>query len=1025
MQNKGAIRVFAIALILVCIYQLSFTIVTRKVERDAGKYANNDSSLKANYLDSISSEVVYNILVRKYTYKECKGREINMGLDLKGGMNVTLEVSVVEMIQSLSNYSRDTTFNQAIALAREYQKTSREDFVTLFGRAFEEIDPNGKMAAIFATREMRGRIDYNSTNEDVLKVIREETESAINNSFNVLRSRIDRFGVVQPNIQRLETQGRILIELPGVKEPERVRKLLQGTASLEFWETYESSEIFPFFQEANTKLKEILDAEQALGIDKIAETQGATGEANPLLDELARGDQAQGEEVTPRAAADTTQGELSLLDQISGEAATSDSANMSLNQFIEENPLLGILQPYVTRNGQFVPGSRVGFAHYRDTSKVNRYLQMPQIRALFPRDVKFAWHAYPFDEGDNYYWLHVLKVTGRDGRPPLDGDVVTDASVDFSQTKGGSAEVVMSMNSDGANIWGRLTRDNIGKAIAIVLDGFVYSAPTVETEIPNGRSTITGEFTYNDAEDLANVLKSGKLPAPASIIQEAIIGPSLGKAAITSGLNSLVVSFLVVLLYMIFYYTRSAGLIADIGLIANLFFLMGVLASLGAVLTLPGIAGIVLTIGMSVDANVLIYERVREELAAGKGIKQAIADGYKNSMSAILDSNITTLLTGIILLVLGTGPVKGFAITLVIGICTSLFAAIFITRLIYERLLTKNTKLTFATRITAGAFKNTHVKFIDLRKTFYITSAALLVISIASLIFRGLSPGVDFTGGRTFVVRFDKPVDPLEVKDNLSVVFGEPPQVITFGSENQVRIVTKYKIDESSAEIDEEIEHLLYTGLQPFLDTGVPFEKFLTDYRQSSEKVGPTIAYDIKIQAVWAILASLVMMFLYIFMRFRNWQFGLGAIVAEAHDVVMVLGVFSLFYGIMPFSLQIDQNFIAAILTIIGYSVNDTVVIYDRIREYVGLYPNRDKHEVLDMALNDTLSRTINTGMCTLFVLIITFFFGGEVIRGFCFALIIGIIFGTYSSVFVATPIVYDTILKTGTAKLLKVRRKA
>jgi len=1025
MQNKGAIRVFTIALFIVCIYQLSFTVMTRKVERDAEKYAHNDSSLRASYLDSVSSQVVYNILVRKYTYKECKEREMNLGLDLKGGMNVTLEVSVMDMIKSLSNYSRDTTFNKALALAKEREKLSQEDFVTLFGRAFEEIDPNGRLSAIFATREMRGRIDYNSSNEDVLKVIRQETEGAVTNSFNVLRNRIDRFGVVQPNIQKLATQGRILIELPGIKEPERVRKMLQGTASLEFWETYESSDVFPYFQEANKKLKDILDAEKAQGGAVTAETKRATGQENPLLGEIARKEQVTGKDTANAAITDTSQGALSLLDQISsGEAAKTDSTNLTLAQFIEENPLLGILQPYVTRNGQFVPGSRIGFAHYRDTSKINYYLQLPQIRALFPRDVKFAWHAYPFDEGGNYFWLHVLKVTGRDGRPPLDGDVVTDASVDFSQTKGGSAEVVMSMNSEGANIWGRLTRDNIGKAIAIVLDGYVYSAPTVETEIPNGRSTITGQFTYNDAEDLANVLKSGKLPAPASIVQEVIVGPSLGQEAINAGLNSFMIAFLVVMGYMIFWYTRRAGLVADIALLCNLFFLIGVLASIGAVLTLPGIAGIVLTMGMAVDANVIIYERVREELAAGKSIKMAVADGFRFSMSAIIDSNVTTILTGIILLVLGSGPIKGFATTLVIGICTSLFTAIFISRLIFERMLDRNNKLTFVSKLTEGAFKNTHIPFIRLRRVSYVFSSTMILIAIVSLSLRGLSRGVDFTGGRTFVVRFEQPVNPQDVSHSLSNVFGQSPQVITFGATNQVRIVTKYRIEESSAETDEEVERLLYTGLKPYLAESTTYEEFMANNRQSSNKVGPSVADDIKVQAVWAVLASLVMMFLYIFIRFRNWQFGFGAIVALIHDVMFVLAFFSLFYSIMPFSMEVDQSFIAAILTIVGYSMNDTVIIFDRIREYLALYPKRERGEILDMAMNSTLSRTFNTSATVFFVLIVIFLFGGEVIRGFSFALLIGVVVGTYSSVFIASPIVYDTVTASGVARLFKIGRK-
>ncbi len=1031
MQNKGAIRFLAIALTLVCIYQISFTVVTQKVERDAREYAQGDSAAYENYVDSIASEVVYNILVRKYTFRECQEREINLGLDLKGGMNVTLEVSVVEMIRSLSDYSTDSTFNQAIQLAFEYQKESQEDYVTLFGRAFEDLDPNGRLAAIFATRDLRGSIDYNTSNEEVLRVIRQQTEGAMDNSFNVLRSRIDRFGVVQPNIQRLETQqGRILVQLPGVKEPERVRKLLQGTANLEFWETYEASEFYPFMQTANTRLKEILNAEAALRDKEPAEGTGETAEDNPLLEALSQ--DTPGEEepgLLGELSGDTTaQEELSLLDQITGDSTITDSTGLSLDDFIRENPLLGILQPYVTRNGQFVPGSKIGFAHYRDTGKINYYLQLTQIRAIFPRDVKFAWHAFPFDEAGNYFWLHALKVTGRDGRPPLDGDVVTNASVDFAQA-GGSAQVVMGMNSEGATIWGRLTRDNIGKAIAIVLDGFVYSAPTVETEIPNGRSTISGGFSYNDAEDLANVLKSGKLPAPARIIQEAIVGPSLGQAAIHAGLNSFLLAFLVVMLYMVFYYSRRAGMVADLALLTNMFFLIGVLASLGAVLTLPGIAGIVLTIGMSVDANVLIYERIREEIAAGKGLKLAIADGYKNARSAIIDANLTTLLTGVILLIFGTGPIKGFATTLVIGILTSLFSAIFITRLIYERMLTRNMKLTFATKLTQNAFKNLNIQFIAKRKTFYIISAVVVIAGISSLALRGLNQGVDFTGGRTFVIKFEQPVNTEDIQNSLAEAFGEAPQVITFGSENQVRIVTKYKIDSeqglADADVDEEVEQLLYTGLQPFIDDNVSFEKFMSDYRQSSQKVGPTIADDIKIRAVWAILAALVVIFLYILIRFRNWQFGMGAVVALIHDVLIVLGIFSFFYGIMPFSLEIDQAFIAAILTVVGYSINDTVVVFDRIREYVGLYRKRDREEIINLALNSTLSRTFSTSLSTFFVLFVIFLFGGEVIRGFTFALLIGVVVGTYSSLFIATPVVYDTIMKGGTESMIRGKKRS
>ena len=1020
MQNKGAIRFFAIALAVVCVYQLSFTFASRKVERDARNYAQGDSTREELYIDSIGSEVVYNILLRKYTYRECKEREINLGLDLKGGMNVTLEVSMVDMIRSLSNYNTDSTFNQAIALALEYQKDSQEDFVTLFGRAFEEIDPNGMLAAIFATRELRGQIDFNSSNVDVLRVIRTETEGSMDNAFNVLRSRIDRFGVVQPNIQRLETQGRILVQLPGVKEPERVRKLLQGTAVLEFWETYDNSEIFPYLQQANERLREILDAEAAL---RESETDVAEGSGEQTA-------QSQAEELNPLLAeleqpADTGDQELSLLDQIIADSLMGDTTSaLTLEQFVEENPLLGILQPNVTRQGQFVPGAGIGFAHTKDTAKVIRYLKMNQIRSLFPRDVRFHWDMAPYDEAENYFVLYSLRISGRDGRPPLEGGSVTNASVDFAQT-GGAPTVTMGMNSEGAQVWARLTRDNVGKAIAILLDGFVVSAPTVDEEIPNGRSTIRGNFSYADAEDLSNVLKSGKLPAPARIIQEAIVGPSLGQAAISSGLNSFLLAFLVVLLYMVFYYSRRAGLVADFALMANMFFLIGVLASLGAVLTLPGIAGIVLTIGMSVDANVLIYDRIREEIIAGKGIRLAINDGYKNARSAIIDANVTTLLTGIILLVFGTGPIKGFATTLVIGISTSLFSAIFITRLIYERMLTKNRKITFATKLTENAFRNTNVQFLANRKIFYVISSIIVIAGVVSLLTRGLNQGIDFTGGRTYVIKFEESVNTMDVQSSLEIVLGEAPQVITFGSDNQVRISTKYKIDENAVEVDEEVEQLLYEGLQPFIGDDVSFESFMSEYRQSSQKVGPTIADDIKVQAIWAILFALLVIFIYILIRFRNWQYGLGAVAALLHDVLIILGIFSLFYGIMPFSLEIDQAFIAAILTVVGYSINDTVVVFDRIREYVGLYRKRDRTEIMNMALNSTLSRTFSTSLSTFFVLLMIFLFGGEVIRGFTFALLIGVVVGTYSSLFIATPVVYDTILKSETTRVLKGKKRS
>lgn len=1005
MRNKGAILVLTITLVVVIIYQLSFTVVTSKVKKDAAGYAQGNLVKESNYIDSISSLKKDEWSFLGYTYKECQEKEINLGLDLKGGMNVILEISVVDIIKSLSNYSKDTTFLQAIQKAKVDMKNSQEDFVTLFGKAFEEIDPNARLAAIFNTLELKNRVDFNSTNADVLKVLHEETESAIANSFNILSSRIDRFGVTQPSIQRLGTQGRIMVELPGVKDPKRVRKLLQGTANLEFWETYDNSEVAPYLMQANEKLKTILAATNPADSVKNVKTLLNTPEQKTT------------------SPADT--GEQSLLEQIKQDtSAQTAEENQTLDQFKQDNPLFAVLYPNTTQDGKFVPGSGIGFAHYRDTAKVNQYLHMEQIRSIFPRDLRFVWHVkpYKYDESGNLYELHAIKVSTRDGRAPLGGDAITGAREEFSQTSG-EAKVTMNMNAEGSKTWARLTRDNINRFIAIVLDGYVYSAPRVNSEIKGGSSEITGDFTIDEAKDLANILKSGKLPAPAKIIQETVVGPSLGHKAITDGLHSFLIAFLIVMLYMLFYYSRRAGAVADIALVANMFFLIGVLASLGAVLTLPGIAGIVLTIGMSVDANVLIYERIKEELRSGKGIKLAIKEGYKNAYSAIIDANVTTLLTGIILYLFGTGPIKGFATTLVIGILTSLFSAIFITRLIYERNLTHQSKFSFSTRITENAFKNVDIKFIEKRKMFYVISGIIVLIGIGSLFTRGLNPGVDFTGGRTFVVQFPQPLSTVEVQDNLKNVFGEAPEVKVFGNDNQLKITTQYLIDDPEA--DDSVEVQLYKGLKPLLGDNVSKDEFLTDYRQSSLTVGPTIADDIKVEAVWAILFSLLIMFIYILIRFRNWQFGMGAILALIHDSVIVLGIFSLFYGRLPFSLEIDQAFIAAILTVVGYSVNDTVVVFDRIREYVGLYPKRDRTEILNSALNSTLSRTLSTSFSTFIVLLIIFLFGGEVIRGFTFALLVGVVVGTYSSLFVATPVVFDTIRKSETTRVLKSKRRS
>lgn len=999
MRNRGAILLFATALTLVTIYQLSFTVRSYFVKQEAIEYAGGDLGKETKYLDSIAGLTEDEWSFLGNTYKEVQEKELNLGLDLKGGMSVILEVSVIDVVKALSHYSKDSTFTSALQLARNYQKNSQEDFITLFGRAFEEVDPNARLAAIFGTLELKEEIDFNSTNQEVLKVLKGEIQVAIDNSFNILRSRIDRFGVAQPNITKLEKQGRIMVELPGVKDPERVRKLLQSTAQLEFWETYENSEIYPYLVEANNILREIQKT------DKPGKNAGKTEEY--LVDI----------EPEPKTVQDTT-AEESLLDMIEADTLAGTGESQDIEQFNLQNPLFAVLYPHII-NGQLVAGSIIGYANYRDTAKVNEFLSMKQIRSGFPRDLKYFWSVepYKFDETRSLYELHGIKVTTRDGRAPLNGDVITSARTSQSQYQA-SAKVDMAMNAEGAKIWARMTRENIDRCLAIVLDGYVRSAPRVSNEIKGGSSEITGDFTIEEAEDLANILKSGKLPAPANIIQEAIIGPSLGKEAIHSGLNSFLIAFVVVMLYMVFYYSRRAGLVADIALVINMFFLLGVLASLGAVLTLPGIAGIILTIGISVDANVLIFERIREELRAGKGIKLAIADGYKNAYSAIIDANVTTLLTGIILYLFGTGPIKGFATTLVIGILTSLFSAIFITRLIFLQVLSKNNRLTFATKISEGAFKNTKIDFLGMRKVFYVISGVLIIIGIVSLFTRGLNSGVDFTGGRSFVVELKQEANIEEIKSNLAKSFGEPPGVKIFGNDHQVKITTQFMVEDKNA--GGEVEAKLYEGLKPIIGDDVSLDEFLSDYRQSSQTVGPTIADDIKVQAVWAILLSLVFIFLYILLRFRNWQYGFGALIALIHDALIILGIFSIFYGVLPFSLEIDQAFIAAILTVVGYSINDTVVVFDRIREFMGIYRKRERYEIINRALNSTLSRTFSTSLSTFAVLLAVFIFGGEVIRGFAFALLLGVVVGTYSSLFIATPIVFDTIRKAGTIRVLQ-----
>ncbi len=989
MQNKGLIIALTITLVIVTFYELSFTGVTYKVKTEAKARAKGDQIRETEYIDSISLLPKDKWSFLGNTYKECQKKEINLGLDLKGGMNVIMEVSVEDILKALSDYNPDKTFIEALQKAKERRKTSQTDFIDLFQKAFQEIDPNAKLASIFGTIGLKGKINFNSTNDEVIKVLKSESDAAIDNAFNVLSSRIDRFGVVQPNITKGQTKGRILIQLPGVKDPQRVRELLQGTANLEFWETYENSEVIGYLSQANNLLRE-LQAQKVKTADSVnAKQKNVKAVTNPK---------------------DTSASAQALLDIIAKDTTAKSNESKSIEQFTTQNPLFGVLRPHVDQQGQPYPGSLIGLSSFRDTSVVNKYLKMTQIRNIFPRDIKFMWSQRPYssDASKTYYELHAIKVTTRDGRPPLDGTCITSARPS-SGLVASDIKVDMSMNSEGAKTWARLTRENIGRCIAVVLDGYVRTWPRVSVEITGGNSEITGNRTIEEAQDLSNVLMSGKMPAPARIVSDNVVGPSLGKEAINSGFTSFAIAFLLVLVYMIFYYNK-AGLIADLALFTNIVFLFGVLASLGAVLTLPGIAGIVLTTGMAVDANVIIYERIREELRAGKAEKLAIQDGYKHAFSAIIDSHVTSILTGVVLYTFGTGPIRGFATTLVIGNLLSLFTAFFLSRLMFDWLLKRKSKITFSIPMTEHILKNTHIDFIGMRKIFYVVSLTVTLIGAISLLTRGLNPGIDFAGGRTYVIKFDHNVKTEDIARSLTAPFKDLPQVVTYGGDNQVKITTIYKINETG--VDREIDSLLYTGLKPYLAANVSKEKFLSDNRQSSETVGPTIASDTKIKAVWAVVIALIMMFSYIFLRFRTWQHGFGAVVALFHDSLIIISIYSLGYGFLPFSMDIDQSFIAAVLTVIGYSVMDTVIVFDRLREYIPMYPKRDRREVMNMALNSTLSRTINTSMTVILVLLAIFFFGGAVIRGFVFAMLIGVVVGTYSSVFVATSIVYDTTKK-------------
>ncbi len=985
MRNKGAITLLTIALALVSAYQLFFTFKTSQVEKAAREFAKGDPAKERAYLDSIANKDVYNFLgLVKFTYKECKELELPLGLDLRGGMNVTMEVDVVDVVKNLANNSQDPAFLQALDEAVKMRTTSPKDFVTLFGEAFEKIAPNAQLASpdIFGTVEMKDKIKVGASNKEVLNIIRQEADGAIDNTFNILRTRIDRFGVAQPNIRKADISGRINIELPGIKDAQRVRKLLQGTAALEFFETFENSEFYPYLVNANDKLREMERAADILGID-------------PNTSNADKGEKPN------TAAADTTSGLDKLIRQ-----TTQDSLNPSANleEIRKQNPLFSLLTPAVGPDGSLRGGSTIGMARLKDTAAINDLLALPQIKALLPRNARLFWEMKP--TGD-VIAMHAIKITTRNGEAPLDGGAVVDARKSFNE-RSGAPVVSMHMNGEGSKTWARLTKDNVGRSIAIVLDGYVVSSPVVNSEIKGGSSEISGHFDVKEAEDLANILKSGKLPAPARIIADEIVGPSLGQESIRTGMWSFIIAFALVLLYMLFFYSKGAGLAADIALLANLFFLFGILASIGAVLTLPGIAGIVLTMGMSVDANVLIYERIEEERRAGKGLKLAIKEGYNNAYSAIIDGNVTTLLTGFILYYFGEGPIKGFATTLIIGIFSSLFCAIFITRLILDRASSKSDSVPFTTSFTQNWLRDPKFPFLQKRKVSYLLSGAAIILSIAFLSTKGLDKGIDFVGGRTYTVVFDKPVQVEDVAASLATVYGSAPEVKTFGGENQVRITTKYKIDAEGTEVDDEVETLLYEGLKEYLPDGTTREQFLENNRQMSEKVGPAVAEDITRAAIWSVLFALIGIFLYIMFRFSQWQYGAGAVVGLAHNVIIVMGVFSIFSGILPFSLEIDQAFIAAILTVVGYSINDTVVVFDRIREYHSLYPKRNEMDVTNEALNSTLRRTFSTSLSTIVVLLAIFIFGGTSIKGFVFALLVGICVGTYSSLFIATPISFD-----------------
>ncbi len=988
MQNKGFVKVFAVLLTLVCMFYLSFSFVTRHYNSKAAEYAGGDPVKESSYLDSLSTQKVW----LGYTLKECREMEISLGLDLKGGMNVVLELNVADVIRSLSNNNQDENFNKALDLAYENQATSQKDFIDLFAEEYKKLDNGARLSAIFSTFELKDKITPQSSDAQVIAVLKEELKSAIDNSFNVLRTRIDRFGVVSPNIQRLETAGRILVELPGVKEPERVRKLLQGSANLEFWETYNLPEIYQQLVAADNMLATILKSDDTAAVGSDTTAIEATEEV-----------------VADNAAAETTNDADSLLAKI-GEDKPEAQAAKSMEEFAKQHPLFAVLQ-INQYNGQLAPGPVVGIADKKDIAKINEYLNMKQVKDILPRNLSLKWGVKAIDEKEQYFYLYAIKMTNRDGTPALGGDVVTDANADFVQQAGRSEQQVsMTMNAEGAKAWARLTKENIGKAVAIVLDDMVYSAPNVQVEITGGRSQITGHFTPEEAKDLANVLKSGKMAASVHIVQEDVVGPSLGQEAINSGVISFVLALILLMFYMCAFYGVLPGLIADGALVLNIFFTMGILASFQAVLTLPGIAGMVLTLGMAVDANVLIYERTKDELRAGKSLNKAIADGYSDAFSAIFDSNLTSIITGVVLFYFGTGPIRGFATTMIIGLFASFLTAVFLTRIVYEALLAKDKlkNVTFTTSITKDLLTNPKINFLAARKVGYLIPAGIIVLGAISMSTIGLNNGIDFTGGRNYVIRFAQDVKTDEVRNLLDAQLDGSVSVIQIGTPDQVRVSTNYKIEDNDPAIDQEIENKLFEGVKSLLPEGTTLAQFTDQYIQSSQKVGPSMADDIKNAAFLAVVFAMFCMAAYILLRFRDISFSVGAFASVAVTTLCIISFYTLLWKVLPFSMEVDQTFIAAILTIIGYSINDTVVVFDRIRETIGLYPKRDRYQVINDALNSTLSRTFNTSLTTLVVVLCIFILGGATIRSFTFAILLGIIIGTYSTLFVATPIAYE-----------------